>query len=344
MGRGDGIEMRIRYFDSIRVVSVLMAIMIHVSMIWWDDWQPTSANWIVANFFNSCSRYGVPLLVMLSGALIVTGNEENTSKTVYRIFRILKAYIVWSALYATEFIVFEDYSGNPVWEFIKQFVMGHYHLWFCYMIVGLYLFLPFANHLCKEKKLLEYFLLLWSVFAIILPAVEVIGPLDKISVLLEKMRTYFPMGYTGYWLLGYWIIRYGSSVSNRHSALIWGGLALICTMGTFYGTLYLSNRSNSGVSTLYDYFMPLVALGAISIFKLFQICNLGSEMASEIAKNSFAIYLMSDFGVIALRHLANRHTLLMRTSMLIPIYALVIFFICNYLVIIFQNLVCRQRK
>lgn len=322
-------ESRVLYFDVIRVISVYMAIIIHVSMAWWGTSKVDSASWANANFFNSLSRIGVPLLVMISGALII--NSPKPAKLKKRITRIIKAYIFWSFLYAAEFVIFEDYNGSALVEFAKQFVMGHYHLWFCFMIVGLYLVLPFVDSFCRSNRLMTYFLGLWAIFAIFIPTIRLLPGMEKLSILTDKMFLYLPLGYLGYWVLGFYLSMEDCPLFHKKKRVLYTTIAIICTGITFVGSYAMSNISGQGNAVLFDYFMPNVAIGATAFFlciRAIQELKLKFDL-SHLADNSFAIYLMSDFFVIIIKRMAVSQQWMASTSLLIPIYAFFVMLLCN---------------
>ncbi len=60
----------------------------------------------------------------------------------------------------------------PDEPFCNSFINGHYHMWFLFMIVGLYLIVPFLlRPIVRDEKLLRYFLLLTLIFTFLLPQI-----------------------------------------------------------------------------------------------------------------------------------------------------------------------------
>lgn len=54
--------------------------------------------------------------------------------------KIVIAFIFWSSIYSALEVLF--LGGIGIEEFIWKCVTGHYHMWFLYMIIGLYIITP----------------------------------------------------------------------------------------------------------------------------------------------------------------------------------------------------------
>lgn len=323
---------RIQYYDNLRIIAIIMAIVIHVSMAWWGVSSLNSTDFLFANLFNSLSRCGVPIMVMLSGALLIRPNhKENFSSIKRRVQRITQAFLFWSALYALEFVLWENCSSNRVVEFMKQFLMGHYHLWFCFMIVGLYLVHPFINAICESKANRMYFLSIWLIFSIIIPTILQIPQLSKLQIVVDKLNLFLPLGYTGYWVLGYELASYEFR-DKKHIRKIGFGLYMLGAALTFIGSLVVSYIMHEENAALLGYFTPNVLLEAVGLWLLFQSLNTEKQDLSVLSNNCFGIYLISDFFVLLLKHLTRNVEWISNTVYLIPLYAVIIFIVCAWLV------------
>lgn len=70
---------REKNYDILRIIAAFMVISIHVSAesVSYNIAMPNSI-FSFGNFFNSFSRFGVPIFIMLSGAFLLT-NPKNTN-------------------------------------------------------------------------------------------------------------------------------------------------------------------------------------------------------------------------------------------------------------------------
>ena len=62
-------------------------------------------------------------------------------------------------------------------KIIGSLIKGHYHLWFVYLIIGLYLIVPLLRLWVNDtnKKYVEYFIILSIIFTYIIPQIISIG-------------------------------------------------------------------------------------------------------------------------------------------------------------------------
>ena len=63
-------DTRIFYLDQLRALAIVGIVICHVANLW-NGTPHSSLNWIVHYFFNILGRYGVPVFLMLSGALLL---------------------------------------------------------------------------------------------------------------------------------------------------------------------------------------------------------------------------------------------------------------------------------
>lgn len=159
---------RIAYFDVLRILATFAVIVLHLSAQHWADTDVYSRAWQAFNLYDSAVRWAVPVFVMISGALFLSGSQSIGHILKKNVSRLVTAFIFWSALYAVFMVNFE---GCPTTLILQQFLNGHYHMWFLFMIVGLYLIVPFLRPIVRDEKLLRYFLLLTLIFTFLLPQI-----------------------------------------------------------------------------------------------------------------------------------------------------------------------------
>lgn len=231
-------KQRIEYFDFLRVFATLAVIAIHVSGQHWYDTDVTSLSWQVFNLTDSSVRWGVPVFVMISGALFLGGNRSLKDILKKNVLRMAAAFLFWSGLYAAD-TAFRE--GLSLAQTAAVFVSGHYHLWFLYMIVGLYLAVPVLRRITESESTTRYFLLLALVFCGVLPQVE--ACLKLVSSLwggvAEDVRdaVQFPVaaGYVFYFVLGYYLHNVQISPRQRKWIYVLGIISLLLTIGLSAG-------------------------------------------------------------------------------------------------------------
>ena len=81
----------------------------------------------------------------------------------------------WSFFYACR-----EYAKNGGFKgAFEQFLAGYYHMWFLYMIMGMYAVVPLVRKIAESGTLTKYFLGLAFVISLVLP--EMIGIISVFS-------------------------------------------------------------------------------------------------------------------------------------------------------------------
>ena len=67
---------RIAYFDVLRILATFAVIVLHLSAQHWADTDVYSRAWQAFNLYDSAVRWAVPVFVMISGALFLSGSQS----------------------------------------------------------------------------------------------------------------------------------------------------------------------------------------------------------------------------------------------------------------------------
>ncbi len=211
---------RILYFDYLRVFAIVAVMTVHIAAMNWHAADVNGIDWQVFNFYDSISRWGVPIFVMISGALFLN-RDDIPVKTIYSkyILRLVIAYFVWSFIYYLfqgESIVQQLVGLVQPGKMARLLVIlsGHYHLWFIPMLIGIYICLPVTKQIVKNNKIALYFLVIsfifWFLFPQIVLLIKDFGGERLITItnsinnnLINGTRMEFVKNYTFYFILGY---------------------------------------------------------------------------------------------------------------------------------------------
>ena len=298
------------HLDYLRVFASIAIILLHVVAQDWYNFEVTSTAWYFYNMCNGATRWGVPVFVMISGALFLP--REIPVKTLYKkyISRMAIAYIVWSAFYAivtpiSKMIFTEEYQVSFV-EIIGSFISGIYHLWFLPMIIGLYMCIPLIKQLIKNDNLIKYFLLLSIIFCFIKTQIDLVTNnllISNVQIIFENVTTVFKnfnvnlvVGYVSYFILGFYLNK--TEISKKHRTIIYilgfAGLVL-----TILLNLFAAKNAGTPSEEFYDSFSLNVYLMAVAIFIWFKYNAKGTEKLNKIifslSKYSFGAYLVHVF-------------------------------------------------
>lgn len=316
---------RVYYFDYLRVLGVLAVIILHIAASGCYSNDVNSFEWNVFNFYDSIVRWAVPVYVMISGALFL-GRDVPLSKIYGKnILRIVTAFIFWSFVYAARtYIKTGDLTG-----FIKNFMSGHFHLWFLFMITGLYMIVPFMKKIAESKFLTKYFLVLSLIFAFILPQlIDIFSSFtnfsgDLLRGMLENSNMHFVIGYSSYFLLGYYLNNL--DISPRLTRIIYFA-GIIGFAGTILLTLYASRFNNNFVHSFYIKSTVNVLLESIAIFVFCKKnFNRPSKFIRTLSQYSFGAYLVHAAGLMLVGKIGMNN--LLNPVIYVPVTAIFIFIV-----------------
>lgn len=333
------------WIDLLRVVAIFQVILIHVSFPIFNKSELPQSYMLAANFYDAFSRAGVPLFFMISGYLLLGQNESISDFLRRRFTKVGIPALVWTAAYLIwQEEAYRDGSMgilNIGLSIAKAIFGGHieFHLWFVYVLIGLYLVMPILRALVSASpKILNYFLILWLV------ANPLVGLASIISgeTIDSSMRLLLVEGYVGYMTLGYVLKQVHLSKKGK-----WAAIFTFFVMGylVYAGTNLLSARSGYFNDYLYDYLGVPVIVMATSFFLWFKSMDgaLSKKLTSFIAplsKASFGIYLVHIFVYIGLRRGwfgFQLYSWMGPSVYMIPLTALMIFLISFAIVFVIQR-------
>ncbi len=283
---------RIIYLDLLRVVSVIFMILIHVSGNGLNEAAVSSFTWNVSNICDAVSRFCVPVFVMISGSSFLDPEKDYSLKKIYKVklLHIVTAFLFWSAIYAA-WTTAANIKESPVESLgimLLNLIVGPFHLWFLFMIAGLYMLTPVLRKISADKKLTEYFMVLSFVFAFVLVFFRDISeklPLTNMYIkfvftvldnVTHNFHLEFLLGYIFYFLAGYYLKEFG--ISKKLSRLIYiAGVLMV--VGTAALTYLWSVKKGENEIILYNYLYFPVCITAMAIYLFFR---------NEISKISFS--------------------------------------------------------
>ena len=120
-------------------------------------------------------------------------------------------FLFWSFFYSLRGKIIYQYNYKK--DFLL-FLKGHYHLWYLFLICGLYLITPFLKQITKNEKLFQIFLVLHIIFCHFLPNLLTIISYNSkdyyntLNVIISKIGLYgFLNQIQLYYILGFYLNR-----------------------------------------------------------------------------------------------------------------------------------------
>lgn len=279
---------RVVWADLARCVAIFLIVLRHLCPGYYDSKEISDV--LFTNIFVAMTEWCLPVLVMISGAFLLNPQKEFRIKNFYQknILRLFTALCFWSVIYGIYNVCT---TPNTSWTFFS--VIGPifykrlpwYHLWFMYMIIGLYVVVPFLRICVKfsSRKYFVYFLFLF--FAV--------NTIEFWNQFMPKLNFSIPAitSYLGYFVLGF--ILYNQQVSQRIRRLIY----VLCFLSVvFIVLLHLYNHQcpRTYINATNNPFVIILSIGAFLSFKYSNISHRHLCIIQTLSKLSFGVYLVHD--------------------------------------------------
>lgn len=293
----------------IRAMAVVFVVLLHASaQVLQLDVEFASNQWWAGNIIDSALRMCVPLLFMITGFLLVAKTEPLGVFFNKRLSKVAIPLVCWSTVYITWLLLVESKDPTPISPFSKEiadavvngfpfsllgllFAPAYYHLWFMYALIGVYLCLPIMRALVQgaERKVLWYFIAVWSVVTFGFPLLKMAGMYNLVEMNMVS-------GNMGYVLLGYLL---GTAKISRRLYLCMWPAYIISVAITAYGTFAIS--SSEALNQTFYGNVPNVLLMTVSSFivlrylgetsRLLQ-ANKVKSVVLNLSACTFGIYLI----------------------------------------------------
>lgn len=299
---------RLIYPDVLRIISIFCVVIIHVVGKLWKAVPILSADWISLVAIDSLCRFAVPVFVMVSGMFMLSPEKDRGLKDLYqkKIFRMLICFVFWSAFYVLFYNLPGIIAGRgisvSVSKLVGDFVIGKYHLWFMYMIIGLYIVTPLLRKIVSSKKDMQYFLIIWFVFCIFRNCMSLIPQYgEDFDRLFGVFKISMALEYSGYYVLGYYLHNYDIPKKIQTAIHIFSVLGVVAmTVLTAYGSHKISKNNE----LFFEYLLPMTAFLSVSVFLLVKkICadknpsQKSRSIIGTLSKISFGVYLSHLFAI-----------------------------------------------
>jgi len=261
-----------QWLDFLRAIATIGVIIIHVSSpLVKMSYGRNIPFWWIGNIADSSVRFAVPLFLMLSGATLLDREYKLGEFYKRRFLRVLLPFLFWVIVYWVYRWCMLNARQQPhelqsilhwaVNLFLKEGVSKHF--WYIYMILFIYLMVPFIGrglHRLSNSTVL-YLLVGWVVLAFMLKSVP-LNMYNWSGDYASRFLGYFL--YTGYLVLGYYLSKLSAtSVRTRYIASAFFLLTILVSAGLTY---IFSKQAHRLDLTLYSYLTINTIIQSIAIF------------------------------------------------------------------------------
>ena len=207
---------------------------------------------------------------MISGTIFLERDISFDVMLNKYIKRIYIKLLFWSFFYSLrEKIIHKNNYKN-----LFNILNGDFHLWYLFLICGLYLITPFLKQITKSEKLFKIFLVLNMFFCILIP--------NLLEIIFYNLKGYYntlngiisKFGLNGflnceqlYYILGFYLTQYNIKPLLRIMIYI---LGFFGTAFTSQMTYYISFKNNKKID-FYSYSYINIFFISIEIFIFLRI-------------------------------------------------------------------------
>lgn len=318
------------WIDWMRVIACFMVMAVHSTEPFYLGGDGSlvltrmDAFWVA--FFDSLARASVPLFVIASSYLQFPIHYPTKEFLRRRAVRVVVPFLIWTVFYAF-------YWGEPVANLKGLLLNFNYaagHLWFVYMLLGLYLLMPLLSPWAEKagRKELLFYLGIWG-FTTLIPYIRELAsggeqlliraadglPAPALFPLWGEASwnpfgvLYYFSGFIGYMLLGLYLRKFAGDWS-RGKSLGLGIPALIAGFAIsfigFYRRILASAGGifpvegdvslATGWETAVTFNTPGVALMAFGWILLFRQISAGGgfyrKVLLPVSNASYGMYLI----------------------------------------------------
>lgn len=256
---------------------------------------PNDNNWIGADIVDNYLRWCVPVFIMLSGALLIRPQTFGHIKEFYRrrALRVLIPLIVWSVLYGLWTIAVLG-ADIPLGIFLQAFIagspVGGSHLYFLFIIIGLYALAPFISLYAGSVAPVVFrrtslaLLVIASLWLII--QVQILGRASDYTMLT------WALPFIGYFMLGY-SLKDARTTKRQNSFLLLGFFAfgifnVVASVYTRYeGNMFYQNYISPTIISL----SICAFLGGRALYSKIRTALMDRTLA-WLARVSLGVYLV----------------------------------------------------
>ncbi len=276
---------------------------------------------------DSFCRSAVPLFLLASSYLLFPLKTDTKSFFKRRVVRVLIPLALWMVIYAClpMDILSPLFGGEKSASFdvaanfktlIVNFVPQAGHLWFVYMLMGIYLLMPLLSPWAEKvsKRAEQAFLALW-LFTTMVPFIRwgaraLAGSPDLWGVCPwnEFGALHYVSGFIGYLVLGHYLRTYVGELSWRKT-LAWAIPLWVVGYAIVLGGVWVFLPSEFPLDVPYQFAVDMetswgfcstgVALTTLAYFLIIRkFCSSGwfyRKVVFPISKRSYGIYLMHMF-------------------------------------------------
>lgn len=315
----------IAWVDILRITACFLVIISHSCDFFVSKFDADYTEFLCGVSWGSLVRSCVPLFVMISGVLLLPVKTDTATFYSRRMKRIVIPLVFWSVVLPILFYLYLSMvnTTNPsismdehtpiatlkkIATFIFNFNYDTIPLWYLYMIIGVYLFIPIVGAwLVKaSQRDIKRFIMIWGI-SLFLPYIQLLAPLFGYAGNYGDMGLlgvctwnaygsfYYFSGFLGYIVLAHYLMRFPLNWHWGRTFAVAIPLFLVGYLITLFGYVLMQKYypANYTYLEIIWYFSGInVFLMTFAVFIIVSKLKIGSSpWLSKIASLTFGIYL-----------------------------------------------------
>lgn len=316
----------IPWIDVVRAMAIMGVVLCHVvdTVMAAPEAAGSDEYTLWIELYKTLSRPSVPLFVLITGYLLLPIKTNSTEFYKKRLTRILYPFLCWSVIYNLLPWVLYRFTYSDMWiklffpyygieaptfsdtlvEIVKipfTFSSTAYPLWYVYMLIGLYFFMPVLSAWLvrtpgKDKTV---FLILWLI-SLFIPYIRafVMPYVFGESEWNEFGMFYYFSGFIGYLVIAYWIKDRGHILMQKYRWLALPVFAFAFWL-TYKGYHYMMSDPGvtpEGMELFFLFCTPNVMLMTLALFVIGSRVDIRSlpvnRLLSTLSRCGFGIYMI----------------------------------------------------
>ncbi|MGN1382545.1 MAG: acyltransferase, partial [Eubacterium sp.] len=274
-------------FAYMRIIATFFIIILHslfASSIYFRG-DMTAGNRMFEQVFQNMLMWCVPIFLMITGALLLEPSREIPLKKLFGryIKRMLLTLIVFTFIF--QLLDYETglqpslFTG---WLRSLFFAKSWAHMWYLYMIIGLYLMMPFYKLVTRyAEKLVPYLIVLLLIFTAVIPLFS------------ESFGFGIPTAtvYPVYLFIGYWLFHHKMNLPLSLLLTLGCSAALIAVTVAFLG--------RTGITDSFCGYASILVVGqSAGIYSLLnRIPADADSWIRKIDSCTFGVYILHMIGI-----------------------------------------------
>lgn len=299
---------RIVFLDYLRVFAMFLVFGVHASESVYSDGTlnflfKNETDRLSVSFMSSFSRYGVDLYVMASAFLLLPLKTDSKTFFKRRFTRVVIPFVFWLLMYAFLPCLWGACDVAQLKDYLVQLCVNTIppanHLWFIYMLIGLYMLMPILSPWLKQVSCRgeECFLLVWLLTTVISFIHDRFGYMYGEMPGYPYGMFYYFSGFIGFLVLAHYIRNYVNWSMKKtliiSIPLFLAGYAM-CVYSFYNRSFYVDcvedlehGWDNTGMATV------MMAIGAFMLIKKITYSKgFLYKLVKDISLKSYGMYLV----------------------------------------------------